>query len=312
MFRLLLLTVVCGAQIVSEPAATGTSASYSIVADSIDSGGTEASSANYINSGGLGGISGFATVALPAETIKSGYVGQLYQVTGLGLTSIFVDNGTTQQLSATQTLDDGTTLALSGDSQLWSVVAGQIPAGLTLNMSKGVISGIPIKSGGYAFTILVNDGLGNSAQQAFSGTTQMTFSQWEARYFNATQIANSGISGPTVILENDGIANLYKYLFDINPAEVMTTADLAALPVVGTTINKGILYLTLTCRENSSASGITVNIQTSSDLQSWQTVTPDFTVPVGIDSITGDPIVEFEVSIAGSTRKFINLQVTSP
>jgi len=152
-------------------AATSTSTNYSIVADSMDCGGAQVSSANYTSHGSLGGIAGLATVTSPSETVKSGYVGQLFQITGLELAATFVANGETQQLDATQTLDDGTTLVLVGGTESWSVLAGQIPAGLTLNTSSGVISGIPTGSGAYSFTILVSDGVGDSAQQTFSGTS---------------------------------------------------------------------------------------------------------------------------------------------
>ena len=157
-------------------AATRASANYSITAESMDGGGINAASSKYGNHGSLGGISGLANMAYPVEMIKSGYVGQLYQVTGLTLSPKFADNGATQQLAAMQTLDDGTMMALMGGTESWSVVAGQIPAGLTLNMSTGVISGMPTSLGTYSFTVLVTDGLGDSAQQTFSGAASVVTS----------------------------------------------------------------------------------------------------------------------------------------
>jgi len=150
-------------------ATSSSSANYSIVADSLDSGGTQISSANYTSQGGLGGVGGISRVTTPSETLKSGYAGQLYQVTGLELASTFDDNGATQQLDAAQTLDDGTLLALIGGNETWTVTAGQLPAGLTLNPSTGVISGTPSGTGAYSFTIQVSDGLGDTTQQTFSG-----------------------------------------------------------------------------------------------------------------------------------------------
>ena len=51
------------------------------------------------------------------------------------------------------------TLAASGGTQpyTWSVSAGSLPAGLTLNSSTGVISGTPTTVGDYSFTIQVSD-----------------------------------------------------------------------------------------------------------------------------------------------------------
>ena len=61
----------------------------------------------------------------------------------------------------------------------------------------------------------------------------------------------------------------------------------------------------------AGATGLTVTVQTSSDLVNWQTVTPDSTQTIGTDPTTGDPIIQLAVNVTGSTRKFIQLVVTS-
>ena len=63
------------------------STAYSVATDTTDGGGERATSAAYTNEGSAGGIMGVSTVAAPAETAKHGYIGQLYDVTGLTLTS---------------------------------------------------------------------------------------------------------------------------------------------------------------------------------------------------------------------------------
>lgn len=306
MFRALILVAASGMQAGAAFASTSTSANYSIVANSMDAGGIQASSASYTSDGSLGAISGLTTVSSPAETSKSGYLGQLYQVTGLALGTNFINNGTTQQLKAAQTLDDGTTLILTGSAQSWSVTAGQLPAGLALNLSTGVISGTPSGPGSYAFTILVADGLGNSAQQTFS-VQLLTFTQWEAQFPQLTEIF------PTATPQQDGVDNLLKYLFDINPGQPMTLADKAALPAVGidATSTPGSQYLALTYRQSQSLEGVSVTVQTTRDLKTWTTVNPpDLWQQVGADPITGDPIVEVGVLIPpGAAKQFIRLSV---
>lgn len=112
--------------------------------------------------------------------------------------------------------------------------------------------------------------------------------------------------------QNDGFSNLAKYVFDIAPNEPMTASDRAGLPTVGMTTTNGVNYLTMTYRQNPTMSGVTVQVQTSPDLQMWTPVTPDFTQMVGIDPSTGDPMMEVGVHANGATRLFINLQVTLP
>jgi hypothetical protein len=113
--------------------------------------------------------------------------------------------------------------------------------------------------------------------------------------------------------ENDGVTNLLKYLCDINPSRPMTAADRAALPIVGMTTVNGTTYLTLTYRQYAMETGITINVQTSADLQTWTTVNPpDLSQQVGTDGTTGDPIMEVGVAVNGTKKQFIRLNVTQP
>ncbi|HVB93346.1 MAG TPA: Ig domain-containing protein, partial [Acidimicrobiales bacterium] len=52
----------------------------------------------------------------------------------------------------------------------WSVTAGSLPAGLTLNKVTGVISGTPTAIGSYAFTITLTDGSGHTVTRSYSMT----------------------------------------------------------------------------------------------------------------------------------------------
>jgi hypothetical protein len=119
---------------------------------------------------------------------------------------------------------------------------------------------------------------------------------------------------------NDGISNLLKYVFDIDPSVPMTAADRAALPTPGATTIGETNYLTLTYREYAGLTGVAVDVQTSPDLRTWTTLTLTTTTPtattyalqqVDIDPNTGDPILQVQVPATG-TSKFIRLNVTSP
>jgi hypothetical protein len=290
-------------------ASTRSSTNYTVTADSIDTGGTQVASTNYSNSGSVGGIAGLSTVSSPAETMKSGYVGQLYLVTGLQLASTFVANGATQQLNATQTLDDSTLLVLRG-TQTWSVVGGQLPAGLTLNPSTGVISGMPTGTGSYSFTVQVVDDLGHSTQTAFSGNIigKMSFAQWEAQFPQLTDTA------ATDTPEHDGVPTLFKYVYNINPSQPMSANDRSALPTLQVATAGSSHYLLLTYRQYVSIdlSQITINVQTSPDLQNWTTVTSPVITQTGTDPNTGDPVIQVQAPLSSAPRQFIRLNVTMP
>jgi kumamolisin len=134
------------------------------------------------------------------------------------------------------------------------------------------------------------------------GQTQ-PFSDWIGNYPVSSQ--------PSATPENDGVPNLLKYLFDINPGEEMTAADRAALPTPGIVTNGSTSYLTLTYRESMIETGVAVNVQTSFDCKTWIAVTNPTTIVTGFDATTQDPILQVQVPIMASPQ-FIRLNVTQP
>lgn len=193
----------------------------------------------------------------------------------------------------------------------FNVTAGGLPPGLTLS-STGVISGTPTLAGvTYRGTVTANNGVGTPATQNFIIPVAGTFNQWLTSYFGNT--VDPAIVGPMATPQNDGVPNQIKYLCDINPTQPVSGSDRSALPDVGidATTTPGTTYLTLTYRQNTSASGLTINVQTSPDLSAWTTVTPDLTKTLGTDPTTGDPIIEAEVAISSDPKEFIRLNVVA-
>ena len=74
-----------------------TSTDYAVTTDTTDAGGQQATSISYTNHGSVGGIAGISTVASPAETVKHGYIGQLYEVVVVDTTAPVI---TDEQLAA--------------------------------------------------------------------------------------------------------------------------------------------------------------------------------------------------------------------
>ena len=118
-----------------------TSANYTIATDTADGGGRHATSASYTNDGSAGLVAGISTVTSPAETAKSGYIAQLFDITGFTLTAVSntVNEGATDQLGAWQVLDDTTFLAVPAASVAWSVASGPL---VSINASGLATAGI--------------------------------------------------------------------------------------------------------------------------------------------------------------------------
>ncbi len=142
-------------------------------------------------------------------------------------------------------------------------------------------------------------------------TSSETYTQWAAQFFPASQQGNTPVSGPGAAPEGDGIPNLLKYFFDIDPSRALTAADRAALPTVGTTFIGGQPYLTLTYRQFALASGVSCSVQISGDLTTWTTIASPTIVQAGTDPVTGDPIKQVRVPTSG-IRGFIRLYVNQP
>ncbi len=131
----------------------------------------------------------------------------------------------------------------------------------------------------------------------------MPFGQWQ------TKMTATG--APTDCPRHDGVPNLLKYLYDIDPSKPMGAGDRAALPVVTMTTLNGTLYLNLTYRLNATMTGLTVNLQTSSDMRTWTTVPNPSRTQMTTDATTGDPIMQVGVVAHGVTQ-YLRLNVTSP
>jgi len=139
------------------------------------------------------------------------------------------------------------------------------------------------------------------------------FSNWQTGAnspFTSTQQSNPNFIAPAATPFNDGVPNLLKYVFDINPSVPMTGAALARLPVEGSATISGTQYLTLTYHQHNALVGVNVNVETSPDMVNWTTASNPTFVQTGTDS-SGDPIIQVRVA-ATTTQQFIRLNVVQP
>ena len=132
---------------------------------------------------------------------------------------------------------------------------------------------------------------------------QATYSQWAS----LNNYAGAALATP----KNDGVPNLLKYVYNIQPGQPMTAADRANLPQsnIDTTTTPGTTYVTLTYRQYLGLDpSVSVVAQASSDMQTWQPVTSTL---MSYDPLTGDPIMKASAPLTG-TGEFIRLQVSRP
>jgi len=236
---------------------------------------------------------------------------QLFWITGGAAQGSTTLATVTVQRKGTATVTFGPLSALF-DGTSKSVTATTNPTGLNVTLTYNGSSTAPSALGSYTVVATVNDpNYTGSATGTFVIAASQTFSQWANQKFTRAQLAEPAFIASASTPFNDGVANLLKYVFDIQPSAPMSAADRAALPTVGTTPIGETPYLTLTYRQYQYlSSDVTINVQTSSDLQTWTTVTPDINQQTALAD--GDITTEVGVNMTGVTKKFIRLNVTSP
>ena len=226
-------------------AAVRVSAGYSVTTETADAGGRRTSSANYTHDGSVGGIGGISIVAVPPETTKHGYIGQLYEVTNLAVAAspTTVTEGTTRQLAASAQLDDGTALTLPGGSVAWSIVSGPISAinasglataGTVYQNTAATVGGSYLgKSGTLGLLVLDvnNDNFGSYAGDGLPD-------DWQVQYFGlGNPSANPGVDP-----DFDGQTNGFEFVTGTIPTDANSLFRLRIEKVAGQPTRKNLIF----------------------------------------------------------------------
>jgi hypothetical protein len=218
----------------SAQAGSRTSANYTVAAEVADGGGRRAASARYTHVGRAGAVAGIFTVA--ATTAKSGYVAQLYDVTGLvlGAAQFTVNEGASLPLAAWRSLDDSSLLAVPAATVAWSVLSGPFSgigtggiatAQTVYQDTAGVVQGT---LGGFTGTLgltvknVATDDFGTYAADGLDDA-------WQVLYFGL----NNPQAAPTFDATGTGQTNLFKYVAGLNPIDPSARFTLTVQPVSG-------------------------------------------------------------------------------
>ena len=281
-----------------------TSANYTIITDSANAGGKWSGSAAYTNDGTMGDVAGVSTVAAPSETAKSGYIGQLYEVTGLTLTSASpnVNESATVQLGAWQALDDASFLAVPANSITWSIVSGPLSnisvGGLatattvyqnTAATAEGAYAG---NTGTLGLTVL-NSILDNYGAYSGDGIGD----DWQVQYFG---LSNPN-AAPLLDPDGDGHNNRFEFTAGIDPTNPLSVFNWRIDSVPGFPNQKKLMF--------SPRFGTrTYTVKTSLTLgtgATWSTLTSGTTSDNGSERTVTD-------TSATSGAKFYSVEIVKP
>ncbi len=279
-----------------------TSSSYSITAEVADIGGTRSSSANYTNDGSAGPVSGVSTVAAPVQTAKSGYVAQLYDVSGLLLNSATPDVNETDtlQFAAWQLLDDATLLATDENAVTWNIVSGPLieisASGLATTDAVSQITSASVSGtfGGFTgslnFTVLdtIPDNFGAYAGDGLGD-------DWQVQFFGE----NNPLAAPALDPDGDGADNNFEFTAGLIPNDPASTFQMRLAPVPGQPVRRRIIF-------SPRLDGRTYTVQSRLTLgDAWQPLGSSTQSDVGSERTVTD-------LSAGGARKFYRVEITAP
>lgn len=281
-----------------------TSTNYTITTESSDGGGRRTTSVNYTNDGSAGGVTGISSVAAPAETAKSGYIGQLYEVTAVQVTATpaTVNEGSTRQLAATASLDDGTMLASLASAVSWSVVSGPITsisssglatAGHVYQDTAALVQGSFFGASGTLGLTILNTGNDDLGSYGGDGIDD----PWQVQYFGQ----NNPHAAPGFVSDASGLTNLFKYTAGLVPNDSSSRFLLRSAPVPA---QPGQMQIVISPR----LSDRTYTVKASTTLGSgavWSDLT-SFSIN---DNGTERTITDLDVT---GTSKFYHVEITKP
>ncbi len=280
-----------------------TSANYSIATDTLDTGGGSAASANYSNAGSAGAVTGLSGAANPPAIAKTGYLGELFEVTGLVVNSAAPSVNETAgiQLAAWQILDDESFLAIPATDVSWSVDSGPL-AGISADgfatagavfQDTGATAGASF--GGFTATLpltvleTIPDNFGSYSGDGLDDT-------WQAQYFGA----DNPLAAPAADPDGDGLTNQFEFTAGLTPTDPQSRFTLRLEIVPGQPLQKRIVF-------HPRLDGRTYVVETRSSLTSG-TWTP---LSGGIVSDNGDERTVTDPSATGA-RKFYRVQISNP
>ncbi len=139
----------------------------------------------------------------------------------------------------------------------WTVSAGALPAGLTLDPTTGTVSGTPTASGNFRFTLTVTDSTTSTHLTDLQALT-LHIAIAPALQITTTALANGMINTPysATVAATGGVAPL---TFAVTTGSLPTGLSLAAATGVisGTPTASGDSAVTITVSDSSSGTHVT-------------------------------------------------------
>ncbi|MGO4798119.1 putative Ig domain-containing protein [Pseudomonas sp. W22_MBD1_FP4] len=151
-----------------------------------------------------------------------------------------------------------TTLSASGGSAPYAFSASNLPGGLTLNPSTGIISGTPSVPGAYSSTVTVTDSNGATGSITFSGTVSVALPVASA--VSATVAANSSANSIALNLSGGSATNVAIASAAAHGSAVASGLSITYTPSAGYSGADSFTYTASNASGTSSPATVTLTI----------------------------------------------------
>jgi len=281
------------------------SADYTLAPESTGAGGGRSTSANYTADSAVSDAGGLATGGTdPVHLAKTGYIGQLYDVTALTPSADppTVDEGGSRQLAASATCDDGTTLDLDEADVAWSVFSGPLgevsatglaSAGIVYADTPAVVRmGWGGLTGDLDLTVLdiLHDNFSSYAGDGLDDS-------WQVFYFGVGNLD----AGPAMDPDGDGQDNAFEETAGLVPTDPLSRLLLRIALVAGEPTHRNLVFQPV-------VDGRSYRILASTSLEAGTWAPLPGSPPVSDD---GDERTITDTA-ATEARKFYQVEVTKP
>jgi len=162
----------------------------------------------------------------------------------------------------------------------------------------------PVKTfpapGAYSAHLTVTDNQGNTARSNVLINVSLTFDLWVPTQFTAAEMTHAALSGRGADPDGDGLANAVEYALGLDPR----TVSRAGLPAASVIEEGGQAYLQVVVRCNAAATDVTLLLEVSDDLATWEPADAQIAILENTASLLRWRLTE---PISAAPRRFVRV-----
>lgn len=158
--------------------------------------------------------------------------------------------------------------------------------------------------------VALQDNRGSAMSTVYVFASGGRYEDWRASYFTPVELANAAISGDGADASGDGIPNLIKYAFSLNPRAANSSGN-TNLPHGFLTNSGGTNYFDVKFTQLNLPAGVQYVPQISTNLLAWDSTAANFLQVSSVAGVTNTSVVTLRLmgSINSMPQRFVRIAV---